>query len=129
MFQVGFGTADVTPPVGAGMPGGFFNRPGKGVRDRLLAVACAAFDGTTPVGLVGIDSLFITKPTVEAARRLIRSATKIPDGNVLVGASHTHTGGPIAGCLGCDEDAAYMEQVAKGIAEAVTTAWRSLHAA
>src|SRR5438045_3694623 len=109
MLQVGFGTADISPPVGAGMPGGFFNRKGTGVRDRLLAVACVIHDGKTPVALVGIDSLFITKPTVESARRLIGSATKIPGEHVLIGASHTHTGGPIAGCLGCDEDQSYMD--------------------
>lgn len=129
MLQVGFGTADISPPVGAGMPGGFFNRKGTGVRDRLLAVACVVHDGTTPIALVGIDSLFITRPTVEIARRLIGSATKVPGEHVLIGASHTHTGGPIAGCLGCDEDPAYVEQVAKGIASAVTAGWQSLHAA
>src|SRR5438477_8932169 len=100
MLQVGFGTGDITPDVGMQMPGGFFKREGKGVRDKLLAVACVIHDGTTPVALVGIDTLFITRPTVEQARRLIQKATTIPTDNVLIGASHTHSGGPIAGCLG-----------------------------
>jgi hypothetical protein len=128
MPQVGFGVADITPKVGAQMPGGFFKRTGKGIRDKLLAVACVITDGTTPVALVGIDTLFITRPTVDAARRAIAKATKIPGDNVLIGASHTHSGGPIATCLGCDADPEYLEQVAKAIASAVTDAWNSLHA-
>jgi hypothetical protein len=129
MVHVGFGVGDITPPVGAEMPGGFTKRKGKGVRDKLLAVACVVYDGTTPVALVGIDALFITKRTVLTARRLIQKATKIPGENILIGASHTHTGGPMADCLGSDADPVYLDKVAKAIAGAVQDAWNSLHAA
>ncbi len=129
MLQVGFGVGDITPEVGMEMPGGFFKRVGKGVRDPLLAVACVAYDGTTPVALVGIDALFVTRPTVEHARRIIQKNTKIPGEHVLIGANHTHTGGPVASCLGCDENPAYTDRLAKSIASAVTDAWNSLHAA
>jgi hypothetical protein len=129
MLQVGFGVADVTPDVGMEMPGGFFKRKGTGVRDKLLASACVVHDGETSVALVGLDALFITRPTVETARRLIVKATKLPGENVLIGANHTHSGGPVASCLGCDEDPKYTEKVAKAIAEAVGSAWNTLHAA
>jgi hypothetical protein len=128
MLHAGFGVGDITPPVGAQMPGGFFKRKGTGVRDKLLAVACVVYDGTTPVALVGIDALFITKPTVLVARRLIQQATRIPAENVLIGASHTHSGGPMADCLGCDADPAYLDKVARAIAAAVQGGWSSLHA-
>ncbi len=129
MLQVGFGVGDITPEVGMEMPGSFGRRVGKGVRDKLLAVACVVHDGATPVALVGIDALFITKPTVEHARRLIQKETKIPGDNVLIGANHTHTGGPVASCLGCDENPKYTDLLAKAIAAAVTDAWGSLHTA
>jgi hypothetical protein len=129
MVQVGFGVADITPQDGMEMPGGFNRRVGKGARDRLLAVACLVHDGTTPIALVGIDTLFVTKATVDHARRLIFKATQIPGDNVLVGASHTHSGGPVASCLGCDENPAYTDQLAKAIASAVSDAWHTLHAA
>ncbi len=129
MLQVGFGVGDITPDAGMEMPGGFFQRKGTGVRDKLLAVACVVHDGTTPVALVGIDALFITRPTVEVARRAIQKATRIPGDNVLIGASHTHTGGPITSCLGCDANPAYEKKVADQIAAAVQGAWSRLHAA
>jgi neutral ceramidase len=129
MLQVGFGVGDVTPEVGMEMPGGFFKRKGTGIRDKLLAIACVVHDGTNTVALVGLDALFITRPTVEAARRTIQQATNIPGDNVLIGANHTHSGGPIASCLGSDENPAYLEQVTKAISRAVTDGWNSLHAA
>jgi hypothetical protein len=129
MIQVGFAVEDISPAIGAEMPGGFTKRVGKGVRDKLLAVACVVYDGTTPVALVGIDALFVSKSIVDAARRSIQKNTKIPGDNVLVGANHTHTGGPILSCLGCDVDPAYVSKVTEAIVSAVSGAWRSLHAA
>jgi neutral ceramidase len=129
MIQVGFGVGDITPAVGMGMPGGFFKQVGKGVADRLLAVACVIHDGKTPVVLVGIDTVFIPRPPVEAARRMIQKETSIPGENVLIGASHTHTGGPVIGALGSEADPAYLDQLTLEITAAVRTAWQSLHAA
>jgi len=128
MLQVGFGVADITPPIGAEMPGGFGKNLSKGVKDKLYAVACVIYDGATPIALVGTDTLMIGRPTVEAARRSIQKATKIPGENVLIGASHTHSGGPIIGCFGSEGDPDYLDKVAKGIASAVGDAWNSLHA-
>ncbi len=128
MLQVGFGVGDITPTAGMEMPGGFFKRKGTAGRDKLLAVACVLHDGARTVALVGIDTLFITRPTVEVARRIVVKETKIPFDNVLIGANHTHSGGPIASCLGCDEDPNYVEKVAKGIAAAVKQGWTTLHA-
>jgi hypothetical protein len=111
------------------MPGGFTKRKGKAARDKLLAVACVLYDGKTAVTLVGIDALFITRPTVLVARRLIQKATKVPAANVLIGASHTHTGGPMADCLGSDADPTYLDKVARAISGAVQSGWNALHAA
>jgi neutral ceramidase len=128
MLQIGFGTADITPSIGAEIPGGFTKNVSKGIKDKLYAVACVVYDGTTPVALVGIDTLMISRPTVEAARRAIGKATKIPFDNILIGASHTHTGGPIIGCFGSEGDPEYLDKVAKAIGSAVGDAWNTLHA-
>jgi hypothetical protein len=126
VLRAGFGLADITPAPGASIPGGFRPNPSKGVRDPLLAVACVVTDGRAPVALVGIDALFVGKHTVRAARERIEKATGIPGANVLVAASHTHTGGPILSCLGNEGDPAYEEKVAQDIAAAVVAAWKAL---
>jgi CheY-like chemotaxis protein len=81
-------------------------------RDPLYAVACVVTDGTTPVALVGIDELFIGKHTVKQARERIAKSTPIPAANVLIAASHTHSGGPIVSCLGTEGDPAYETALA-----------------
>ncbi len=129
MLQVGFGVADITPEAGMEMPGGFSHRKGKEARDPLLAVACVIHDGTSTVALVGIDTIAVLGTTVERSRRLIREATPIPADHVLIGASHTHGGGPVLTTAGADEDPAYIESLSRAVASAVGTAWRSLHAA
>src|SRR5262249_58400770 len=97
--------------------------------DRCFAVACIVHDGATPVALVGTDTLIIARETVEAARRQIQKDTKIPGDNVLIGASHTHSGGPCGIGWGRDENADYLDKLTKGIVAAVTQAWNSLHTA
>lgn len=124
-LEVGFGTADITPPVGTVMPGGFRPVVSTGVRDPLLAVACVLTDGQTPLAIVGIDAIFVDKETVRAARERIEKATPIPGAHVLVAASHTHTGGPLVACFGTERDPAYAERVARDIAAAVEAAWKS----
>jgi hypothetical protein len=127
MLQVGFGSADITLPVGANIPGGFFPNPSQGVRDKLLATACVMHDNKTSLALVGVDTLIVSAPVVAMARELIAKSTQIPAANVLVNASHTHSGGPVLRRTETMADVSYASDVAKGIASAVTDAWNSLH--
>ncbi len=124
-MQSGFASEDITPPVGADLPGGFKKNPNVGIRDPLYAVAAVFSDGTNHVAVVGTDTLCIMKETVAQARELIAKATPIPAANVLIGSSHTHTGGPIRWPLEGDDEEfrAYADKVARGIAAAVTRAW------
>ena len=130
MLQVGLGVADITPEVGGNIPGGFLPLKSTGVRDKLLAVACLVHDGTTPVALVGVDALFVPREVTDLARRTIQRDTKIPGDNVLVGASHTHSGGPIVPVFAeRGRGPSYHRKVADGVAAAVKSAWNALHAA
>lgn len=127
MLQVGFGVADITPKPGMGMPGGFQPRKGNGVRDPLIASACVIHDGTTSVALVGLDTIAIDGATVARARETIARATKIPGANVLVGSSHTHSGGPAASLPGDPGEPEYDAMLVRGIVDAVTAGWNALH--
>lgn len=129
MLHVGFGTADITPDPGMEMPGGFRRVVGKGVADRLLASTCVVHDGTRTVALVGVDSLFVDKAHITEARARIAKAGGIEAAAILVGANHTHTGGPTADCLGSSEDVKYAERLITGITASVRQALGSLHAA
>lgn len=129
MLHVGFAETDITPKPGSQSPGGMQARVLKDVLDPLKAVAMVVRNDSTAVALVGIDALFITEPAVARAREAIAKQTKIPGDHVLIGASHTHSGGPIASCFESEEDPEYSNLVADRVAEAVVSAWNGLHAA
>ena len=46
-----------------------------------------------------------------SAREAITRATGIPGSHVLIGASHTHGGGPVASCFESEADPEYVELV------------------
>lgn len=98
-MQVGFSRADVTPSVGMEVPGSLTKRFVTAIHDPLYATAAVISDGDQRVALVGLDNLSVRASVVREARRLIEQATDIPGGNVMVGASHTHNGGPCMGAL------------------------------
>src|SRR5690348_10434906 len=96
MLHVGFGEADITPKPGSQAPGGMRKRVLENVIDPLKAVAMVIRQDDDAVALVGIDALFITEESTTRARKAIEKSTKIPGDHVLIGASHTHSGGPVA---------------------------------
>ena len=87
MLQIGFGVADITPPVGANMPGFFHPRPNKGAREPLRATACVLHDGSSTLALVGCDILWVNRDLVHQARERIEKSTRIPPDRVLINAS------------------------------------------
>lgn len=96
-MRAGFFETDITPALGMERPGGY----GKAYCDTLhdpLKVRAAVFDdGDTAAALVGIDSCMIEADTVHAARQRICKRCGVPVENIMIGASHTHSGGPLPG--------------------------------
>jgi neutral ceramidase len=99
------------------------------IHDPLKAVAMVIQSDEAVIALVGIDSVFVSEEATARARESIRSATKIPGSHILIGASHTHGGGPVASCFGSEADPEYVDLVVKRVADAVISAYQSLHAA
>ena len=128
-LKAGFAAADITPAEGAEIPGGFGKLIAEGTRDPLLAVAAVFSDGSTSLALVGIDALAVPGKVVEDARSIVERETGIPGKNVLVGASHTHSGGPIFDGFGSNADPAYLARVGRAIADTVRQAHAGLRAA
>ena len=129
MLHVGFSETDITPKLGSQSPGGMEARRLNEIHDPLKAVAIVIKGDQNTVALAGIDALFITEETTARAREIVARETRIPPANILIGASHTHGGGPVANCFRSEADPEYLELVATRVAEAIASAYRSLHAA
>jgi neutral ceramidase len=147
MFKVGFAASAVTPPVGTPLSGypdintdlpwtpagirGYVGRRrqvSEGVHDPLLATAVAVeADGAAAV-LVGIDTLVVTRAFTVALREALAGRSVRPE-NVLVGASHTHSGPDLFAWWEGDPSAAPWPATLAGATAAATRALERLEPA
>ena len=91
--RAGAAKVNITPPIGVGLTG-YAARDGNstGVHDELYAAALVLDDGENRVAIVTSDVLAIGNETDRAVRALVQQQTGIPEANVLLSASHTHSG-------------------------------------
>lgn len=94
-LKVGFAERDITPDLGMQAPGGYTKAQLWEIHDPCKVRAVVFDDGRTRVALVGLDSLMVPRHLVVAARRIIHERCGIPPEAVLIGASHSHSSGPL----------------------------------
>ncbi len=124
-LKAGSASANITPPLGTRIPGGFRPRYAENVDDELFAKAVVIDNGTTRIAVVTCDLIAIPEKIADVAKARIAERCDIPAAQVMVNATHTHTAVAIADLLGVDEDPGYTEWVPLKIADAVELAvWR-----
>ncbi|MGA2074900.1 MAG: hypothetical protein ABSH52_15495 [Terriglobia bacterium] len=137
VLRVGFAERDITPDPGMEVPGGYVKERQWKIHDPCKVRAVVFDDGRTPVALVGLDAHDVPRYLVLAARRIIHQQCGILPGSVLIGASHSHSSGPIGKVqpgqydgasalvkklayeVSQDADAVYLERVQEEIVTAV----------
>src|SRR5688572_30171904 len=95
VFKVGFAERDITPDIGMEQPGGYGKSYHRTFHDPCKVRAVVFDDGKQRVALVGIDILFITRHLTKEVRAEIQKRCGIKAENILLGASHSHSSGPI----------------------------------
>src|ERR1700674_3004351 len=91
-LRIGRASVKITPPKGMPMGGNYYVRLNEGVHDDLYAKTIVLEQDGVKAGMVALDVVNIPRPIVEAARAAISQATSVDGANVMISATHTHTG-------------------------------------
>ena len=91
-LRVGAAAVPITPPAGIPMAGYYSERGAQGVHDDLHARAIVIEAGGHSAALVVLDLITTPRELVEQAHREIERTTHLRGVNVMISATHTHTG-------------------------------------
>lgn len=122
MLRCGFYEMDITPFVGCRIPGSFEARTVEDVTDPPYAKAVVIENGGEKIAIVCSDILYIYGESYKKILDRICARTDLKRENILVTATHNHTGGPTDFDLHTDEDRLYVEMAWRKAADAVILA-------
>ena len=91
-FKVGYASVNINPPLGSALFGYYVQRFASGFLDDLEAFAISLEKGEKRFIVISIDSCSISKALTDRFTAVIEETTGIPRENILVSATHTHTG-------------------------------------
>ena len=91
-LRAGAAASNITPPLGALIVGGFNPFPAVSVHDELHARGLVLDNGAARLAIVVSDNVGIPRSVFDDAKRTIREKTGIPVENLLMSATHTHSG-------------------------------------
>ncbi len=131
-LKAGAATANITPPLGSSIIGGFRPIPATHIHDDLFARCVVLDDGSTQIAIVIADILGIPREIADAAKEQITKHTGIPASHVLIAATHTHSAATPRGPKSVfwpDEISDYGKYLAQRISDGVRRARNHLEPA
>ncbi len=94
-MSTGFAELDITPEIGMEQPGGYGKSFHRSFHDPCKVRAAVFDDGKKLSAIVGIDALIIPRWLVVTVKEQIQARCGIPYEAILIGASHSHSAGPV----------------------------------
>ncbi len=91
-LRVGTSAVKITPPLGCAMAGYFYNRGAEAVHDDLYAKAIVMEKDGVRAALVVCDLIEIPREVTGRVRTMVENDAGIPGRNVMISATHAHTG-------------------------------------
>lgn len=134
-LKAGFARVDITCPVGIPLIGSY-GKPSENILDPLYARVMVLDDGTNTIAIVSADLLYTPLEEITGVvRKIVKDKIGIPAQNILVCATHTHSGpevftrSKIPRQNRMDEsqiDREYLHTINKKIADSVVSAYKSM---
>jgi hypothetical protein len=128
MIQAALQKVNVTPPIGTPL-GGYAARKSvsQGIHDDLYATAMLLQREKDALVIVTADLIGFPREVVEQIRKAVQKYANIPPTNVLIAASHTHSGPDLLfGHQGL-ASRAYVEVLIENIVGAIYATQKKLH--
>jgi sugar phosphate isomerase/epimerase len=98
-LRAGVAVVDITPPIGYRMSGYFYERLSTAVMNPLHAKAIVLRQQDQSAALVFCDLIGLSREVTSRARKQASEKTGIPTENILIAATHSHTGPLYFGAL------------------------------
>lgn len=130
VLRAGGYAADITPkyfPVSSN--GSMSDRQATEAHDPLHARCLVLHNGDTGIAIVVCDNCMIPRDIFDAAKCLAAERTGIPVGNMLMSATHTHSGVTVTGVFQSVPEERYREFLIQKIADGVEQAHKQLQLA
>lgn len=121
-MRCGFYKVDITPPLGTRIPGSFAKRTAWEIKDIPYARAVVFDNGKEKVAILSADILYIYWESYKEIIRRVCEFTDIPANNIMITATHSHSGGPTFYDQDTDQDTQYVKMFALKAADAVILA-------
>lgn len=126
VFRAGAATSNITPKIGTSINGNMKDVTIKQIHDETHARSIVLDDGQTRLVFVTVDLCMIYREELDAAKKRAYELTGIPVGNMMISATHTHSGGTACSVFQSDPDKDYLKFLRERIADAVVRANNNL---
>src|SRR3954468_9944898 len=94
-FKAGFAERDISPAIGMEEPGGYGKVFHRSFHDACKARVAVFESAGKTVALVGLDALMFPRKLALDIRQDVQTKCGIPGAAILIGASHSHSSGPL----------------------------------
>ncbi|MCO8125100.1 hypothetical protein NHH03_25415 [Stieleria sp. TO1_6] len=132
LFRAGAAKVEIKTPMGMPIVGNWDSPPATHIHDELHVRCLVLNDGQTSLAFAICDNVGIPREVFDAARKFIQAETNVAAENVLMSATHTHSGVSARETRVVDGQqvlSAYQQLLARRIADAVAKAEQRLQPA
>ncbi len=132
MFKIGLYEREITPLFGNNLCGYFNARPVSGVKDKTYAKAVVFENGEKLSAMLSVDACELSGAIISEIRERVAKFAPIPDENLLISATHSHTAAPGAidpPASTKEIDEFYLKWLAMACADTVVCAYQRLEEA
>ncbi|RLJ08825.1 MAG: hypothetical protein DRP16_00555 [Candidatus Aenigmatarchaeota archaeon] len=96
------------------------------VHDPVYVTSFVIDDGKNAVGLASCDLLSLESESVKRIRKKVSKETRIPEENIMITCTHTHSAPAVFPLPGCgDVNKEYLEWTEERVSESLTRAWKN----